>query len=213
MKRRIVGLMLVLLVAAMCQATVINDFESYANTLALKGEWTNTANLTITLDTTDVHSGTKSMKYTGSTWNSPWYLKSEYRLAGVEWGVSGLNWTGMSTLSLWVKPTASKGCFKMSIVDCYGNNIYLMNWGVLPVGQWINLTWNLNGPDAYGDMLTASERTIIGRIDIVAKKETAFAPNSQDGTNTYFIDDITVVPEPATMLILGLGSLLLRKLK
>lgn len=206
-------LLVVLAVSGICSAAVIDDFESYTSTIGMKTVWSNTANLTLTLDTTEFHDGAKSMKYTGSTWNSPWYQKSEYKLDPANWGVSGVDWTGMTTFSMWVKPTSSKGNFKVSIVDCYGNNIYLMNWGVLATGSWINLTWDLTGLDAYGDTLTAAERTIVGRIDIVAKKETAFTPSSQDGTNTYFIDGITVVPEPATMAILSLGGLLLRKRK
>ncbi len=204
-------LVVAMAVSSWCGATVvsINDFESYADTAALQAEWTATANLTRTLDTVDFYGGSQSMKYTGSTWNSPWYLKSEYNLPGIVWGTSGQDWTDTTELSMWVKPTASKGNFKIILVDCYGNNLYSKSFGVLPVGSWIELTCDLTAADTLGHVLTADELGRIGRIDFVAKKETALYPNSADGTNTYYIDDITrtVVPEPATMTLLGLGAL------
>jgi hypothetical protein len=211
--KKCVMLLVVLAVSGICSATVLNDFESYATTPDLLAEWTTTANLTLSLNTTEFHDGAKSMKYSGNTWNSPWYTKSEHILDGVVWGVSGQNWTGMTTFSMWVKPTASYGCFKVSLVDCYGNNAYLMNWGRLATGSWIELTWDLTGLDAYGGTLTAGELATMGRIDIVSKKETAFDSASADGTNTYYVDGITVVPEPATIAVLSLGGLLLRRRK
>jgi hypothetical protein len=120
MKRFMMYLVVVLAAASWCGATIvpINDFESYADSAALQAEWAATANLTRTLDTTDVHGGINSMKYTGSTWNSPWYLKAEYRLPGIVWGTSGQDWNDTTALSMWVKPTASKGNFKIILVDC-----------------------------------------------------------------------------------------------
>lgn len=211
MKRFMMYLVVVLAAASWCGATIvpINDFESYADSAALQAEWAATANLTRTLDTTDVHGGINSMKYTGSTWNSPWYLKAEYRLPGIVWGTSGQDWNDTTALSMWVKPTASKGNFKIILVDCYGNNLYSKSFGVLPTGSWIELSCDLTAADTLGHVLTKDELGRIGRIDLVAKKETALYPNSQDGTNTYYIDDITrtVIPEPATMSLLGLGAL------
>lgn len=217
MKTSVMYVVVVLAVASWCGATVmqINDFESYADTAALQAEWTATANLTRTLDTAEVHGGSMSMKSTGSTWNSPWYSKMEYRLPGVVWDASGQDWTDTTALSMWVKPTASKGNFKIILVDCYGNNLYSKSFGVLLTGSWVELTCDLTAADTLGHVLTAAEFGRIGRVDVVAKKETALYPNSADGTNTYYIDDITrtVVPEPATMALLGLGALAFLKRK
>jgi hypothetical protein len=206
------GMIAVMMLAAAswCHAAVIgiNDFESYANTLELKAEWTNTANLTISLDTTEHHGGSKSMKFAYNNGASPYYSKSEYRLPGIEWGVSGQDWTGTTALSVWYKVTAAKEPLRIALVDCWGSTVYAQNFSA-PLGDWKEAVCDLTAPDVNGHTLTADELTRIARIDLVMR-----AVNY--GSGTIFFDDITrtVVPEPSTMILLGLGSLgLLRKRK
>ncbi|OHB55683.1 MAG: hypothetical protein A2Y12_12420 [Planctomycetes bacterium GWF2_42_9] len=202
MKRRIVSLMLVLFVTAMCQATVIsiNDFESYANTIALKSDWSNTANLALTLDTTEFHGGAKSMKFAYNNGASPYYSKSEYALDTVE------DWTGTTSVNFWYKVTVKKEPMAIKLV-VDGANAYQKNFGSVSVGDWTEGVLDLTQPDSYGVTLNAYQISHIGRIDIVFS-----AVNYGSGT-VYFDDFTRTVPEPATMLILGLGSLLLRKRK
>jgi hypothetical protein len=184
---------MVLAATTMSYATLINDFESYANTLALAGEWTKTANMTISLDTTYVHSGSKAMKYVSSNGSSPWYGKSEYRLPGIVWGTSGQDWTGMDTVSLWYKVAGASDGLKVAIVDCYGSNLYVYDAGKMVIGDWKQLNISLAS-------LTPAQLSNVGRIDLVVS-------SINYGTNTVYFDDITVTPEPATMALLGLGGL------
>lgn len=209
MRRFIGSLLLVVVLAAITQAEIvaINGFEGYASTLALKGEWTNTANLTITLDTTTVHSGVNAMKYAYNDGASPYSAKTEYRLPGIVWGTSGQDWTDTTQVSFWYKVTAKKEQMWFKLVDCFGNNVYEQNFGSVAVGDWTEGILNLTVPDSKGRSLTAYDMQHMGRIDICF-------PATYYGSGTVYFDDITrVVPEPATMLILGLGGLLLRKRK
>lgn len=206
------GMVAVMMLAAAswCHAAVIgiNDFESYADTFELRSEWSNTANATITLDTTEFHGGSKSMKVAYNNGASPYYTKMEYFLPGIEWGVSGQDWTGTTELSVWYKVTVAKEPLRVVMVDTYGVNVYVQQFSA-PLGDWKEAVCDLTAADVNGKMLTADELTRIARIDLVMR-----AVNY--GSGTIFFDDIarTTIPEPATLTLLGLGVIgLLRKRK
>jgi len=202
MRRRIVCLMFVLVIAGWCSATTLNDFESYADTLALKAEWTNTANLTLALATNppdpNVYGGLKSMRYSYNCGASPYYAKSEYRLPGVVWGVSGVDWRNEANLSFMYEVTKVKEPLHIKIMDCYGAQLYDWNLGTVPVGPWKEAVLDLQAN------LTQAQLYTVGRLDIVM-----IAVNY--GTGIIYFDDFktTVIPEPATLAMLGVGSLAL----
>ncbi|HBG27204.1 MAG: hypothetical protein A2Y10_07520 [Planctomycetes bacterium GWF2_41_51] len=200
--RRSLSLLLVLVVAALSQAEIIqiDNFESYTNTIALKTEWANTANVTLTLDTAEVHGGAKSMKYAYNNGANPWYAKAEYNLNEVE------DWTGTTSVNFWYKVTAKKEPMWIKLV-VDGGNAYQKNFGSVSVGDWTEGVLDLTQPDSYGNTLTAYQISHIGRIDIVFS-----AVNYGAGT-VYFDDFTRTVPEPATVALLSLGGLLLRRRK
>ncbi|MGD1041931.1 MAG: hypothetical protein ABR913_02575 [Sedimentisphaerales bacterium] len=157
-------------------ANVVENFEGFADSNALQASWVPTASTTtLTLDTMTVHGGTKAMKYSYNTGNSPWFAKAEHWLPG---GQSGVDWTGYDTLSLWFKCTVSKEPLQVNIVNRYGVNILYAQYGIPQVGDWTR--WNIDLTP-----IAASELQQIGRVDI-------FFTGQNYGPGTAYFDDITV---------------------
>lgn len=165
------------------ESNVIDNFESYP--LGSFSTWTPTPNVTLTIVNDVVHSGSKALKYAYNCGASPYYAKSEFRLPGVVWNTSGLDWTGKTQVSFWYKVTVKKEPMSVKLVDCFGSNVYQQSFGTIPVGDWTEGILNLTLPDSYGHTLTAYELAHIGRIDVVFS-----AVNY--GAGTVYFDDISV---------------------
>jgi len=157
------------------QSDIIESFESYSDSAALIARWLPTANVTLTLDTSVVHIGSKSMKYQYNNGISPYFSKASHTLVG---GGSGVDWSNYDTLTLWFKCTAAKEPLQVNIVNKNGVNVLNVPYGTPSIGDWIR--WDIDlTPTA------ASEITQIGRVDI-------FFTANQYGAGTVYIDDISV---------------------
>lgn len=208
MKKLVLCALVLLGMASLCKgATImIDDFESYPSSLALRAAYPATANVTLTLSTTEYHSGGKSMFYEYNNGAQPLYAKAEHQVAFTP---EQADWTGTTELSIWYKCTVPKEPLQLVLVDAWGINVFVGLIGTPAQGDWTQAVIDLTGPDKNGKYLTAAELQRIGRVDIVFTSK-------YYGAGKIYFDDLarTVVPEPAAMVLLGLGSLgLLRKRK
>jgi len=188
-------------IAGVCSAAIVQDYESYANTFELLGDHTTSANVTISLNTTTVHSGDKSMKFAYNNGNDPWYAISRDIVPGAVWNNYGANWNEYDQLSVWYYVESNPGdVLKVQLVNAWGTTLYTHDFGVVPAGQgWQEAVINLH------DHLTPSQLEHVGRIDLIMKNKYA--------SGVIYFDDITLtqIPEPATLALLGVGGLLLRR--
>ncbi|MEN6385017.1 MAG: hypothetical protein ABFD79_07435 [Phycisphaerales bacterium] len=150
---------------------VIENFESYSSTSAMLGYWVPTANVTLTLDSSIVHSGNKAMKYSYDNGLDPWFSKAMFYLSCVDW-------TNYNTLTIWFKCTVSKEPLMAKVVNCGGENILSSTYGIAQVGDWTKWDIDLSS-------LTVSQKAQIGRVDI-------FFTGQNWGAGTTYFDDISV---------------------
>jgi hypothetical protein len=190
-------------VAGLGHAAIVQDYESYTNTLGLLNDHTVTANLTISLNTTTVHDGAKSMKFAWNNGQSPYYAIARDLVPGAVWNSFGANWNDFSELSVWYNVETKNGndALKIQFVDAWGTTLYNHNFGNVVAGQgWQQAVINLH------DHLTESQLNHIGRIDLIV--------SGNYGNGVMYFDDMTLtpkVPEPASLALLGAGGLLLRR--
>jgi len=187
----------------LCNAaiTVVQDYESYATTLELLNAHSVTDNLTITLNTATVHSGTKAMKYAYNNGASPYYAIARYNVPGAVWQSYGANWNDYSKLSVWyyVEKNGGSEHLKIQLVNAWGTTLYNQDIGVVPAG----LGWQEAVIDLHAH-LTPAQLEHVGRIDLIMSA-------GNYGQGVVYFDDITLIPEPATLVLLGAGGLLLRR--
>jgi hypothetical protein len=157
------------------QSQVIEDFESYSDSASLTAKWVPTANVTLTLDASEFHSGGKSMKYQYNNANSPWYSRALHWVVGN--GI-GVDWSAYDTLTVWFKCTVAKEPLQVNIVNKYGTNVLNVPYGTPSVGGWTR--WDIDLTP-----IAASEKTQIGRVDI-------FFTANYYGAGTAYFDDISV---------------------
>ena len=196
--KKLMVLMLVATLACVGSAKVIFDMESYADDAAMQAVWNDTtANVTVSVETTIVHGGSQSMKYDFANGSSPWYSKSGAVVPDATWGSVPDDWSGMTELSFWYNVESNGGDnLNVKIVDIWGGAIHTENFGnVAAGGGW---------QEATIDLTTISGLWNVGKIDIMML-------TGSYASGTIYIDDMVVTPEPATMVLLSLGGLFLRR--
>ncbi len=157
------------------QTSVIEDFESYADTAAMLNGWIPTANVTLTLDGSIVHGGSKAMKYSYNNGISPYYSKAMHYVTP---SGTGVDWSAYDTLTVWFKCTASKEPLQLNVVNKYGSTVLQVPYGTPAVGDWTRWDVDLSP-------IAANEKKQIGRVDI-------FFTAHYYGVGTAYFDDISV---------------------
>jgi len=199
-RKLVLSVFVVLGLTSVTYALQVSNFEGFIDTpdllTALVGT---TANETPTLSMSG-HGGGQALMATYNTWNSPWWSGTQLTFGGA----NGQNWTGMTTLTLWYEVVSAASHLQFDVYDIWGgpiaSNGFLTSSGLnkTPAGGWVQLDIPLG-------TLTGNF-THAGRIQFVQK------PNDY-GSGVVLYDDITVTPEPATLVLLGLGGLAMLRRK
>ena len=193
------SMVVVLGLTSVTYALQVSDFEGYVDTPDLLTDLVGTTpNETPTLSM-DGHNGGQALQAAYNTWASPWWSGTQL----VFGGANGQDWTDMKTLTVWYKVTKAASRVECDVYTCWGTGFSNGQWfatpGVTPVGDWVK--WDI---DVSG--LTGGYRNHVGRIQFAQ-----VVPNNGGGTVLY--DDISVIPEPATLALLGLGGLTMLRRK
>lgn len=229
MKKYLV-LMLMLTFVGMTNAAVVmlDDFESYANDTELQAAWVMNTSSDITTETLEndpgvpVLNGNNCMLITNAAQGPAYYSQTKYTLPGAVHDVHGVNLTypGYTaiTMTFAIPPNGggtpysdlggSGGDVFLSMYDCWGQKVFSASYpgDVTPSGTgWsTGIVWEM-------DFATYT----VGGMNLENVEQITVGYNqSYYGAGAMFVDDIGfVIPEPATLTLLALGGVLLRRKK
>jgi hypothetical protein len=199
---KFVCVVVVLGLTSVTYALQVSNFEGYTDTPDLLTDIVGTtANETVTLSTAG-HDGGQALSAAYNTWASPWWSGTQL----VFGGANGQDWRTMNTLTVWYKVVSGAQRVECDLYTCWGtgfsNGQYFATPQGTPVGDWVKWDIDISG-------LTGGYRDHVGRIQFAQVK-----PSSGNyGSGVVLYDDISVIPEPATMALLGLGGLALIRRK
>jgi hypothetical protein len=184
------ALAVLLLSSAANAGSILQDFESYADTTALNADisFTN-PNTTVALDTTDSMSpGSQALLLTGADGSDPWWSKAELEVPLTSlWNVPRVD--------IWFKSGGGSGeTLKFQLKDEYGGT--LVTSQEVPKATQDYPDWTLFSIDTSG-------------TDSGLKKIAIILKAGDYGTGKVLIDNITTVPEPVTLGSMGLAAFIL----
>ncbi len=208
---------------ASAAVVMLDDFESYADDAALQAAWVMNPSSDIQNETVENVLNGQSMLIENHTAGVGW-TQTKYQLPGSVWDDHGVNLhyaygsgaTGITmtfaipskTAPGWEYLDGSGGDVFLSLYDVWGQKVFSASYpgDVTPSGTgWPNgIVWDL-------DFATY---TVAGMNLENVYQITVGVNNGWYQAGGLFVDDIgIIVPEPATMGLLALGGLLLRRKK
>jgi hypothetical protein len=207
--KKFIVMLVVMAFASFANATVqplIDNFESYADSAALNAAWVVNTSGNAATETLVNESGNQVLKLAYSV-ASPYWAQTKHLLSGAVLGTSGVNWSywGYTGLQLDYKVTdVGSGNNRITVYNCWGTAVLSKSISATTTG-WTTVTL-----DFVTDLKAGQNLENCAIIGIAAESTWFSSP-----TGDIFVDNMTLipVPEPATMSILALGGLLLRKRK
>lgn len=223
-------LMLVLMVAGVTNAAVVmlDDFEGYADSEALQGAWVMNTGSDITTETlvndsgVPVLNGNNCMLITNAAQGPAYYSQTKFTLSDAVHNVHGVNLNfayGQATaitMTFAIPPNGSTPPYEnlggsggdvfLSMYDCWGQKVFGASYpgSVTPSGTgWsTGIVWEM-------DFATF---TLSGMNLENVEQITVGYNTSYYGAGAMFVDDIGfIIPEPATLMMLAVGGLILRR--
>lgn len=226
MKEKICIIVVVLAFASFTNAVdtlVVDNFESYADSAALTGAWVPNASSNITSETLVNALSGKCMLIQNNS-NSPYFAQTKLALPGAVWNDHGVNLTypGYTDIQMtfaippstpgqnlpWGDMGGTGGRVFLSMYDCYGIKVLGATYtsGATPSGTgWSSgITWNI----PFATYKVAGQN-----LENVYQITVGY-DSTYNGTGALLVDNVTLIPEPATLTMLALGAIgLLRRQK
>lgn len=206
---------------------VVDDFEGYADDAALQAAWVPNTSSDITTEVlvndpgVPVLNGNNCMLITNAAQGPAYYTQTKFALPGAEHNVHGVNLTyqGVYAVTMtfaippngstppWENLGGSGGDVFLSLYDCWGGKVWSISYpgSVTPssTGWSTGIVWEVDFADGVleaGQNFENVEQVTIGYN------------NSYYGPGAMFVDDVAfITPEPATLVLLGLGSVVLTR--
>jgi hypothetical protein len=226
MKQKICIIVMVLALASFANAVtmVIDSFQSYVDSTALKAAWVPNAGSAISSETLENMMDGKSMLLQ-TAGGGAGFMQTKLTLPGAVWNDHGVNLTypGFTGIDMkfmipantpgsnlpWGNMGGAGGNVFLSMFDCWGQNVFK---AVYPGTQ--PTPGGTGWPNGKIFSMPFSTYTVSGmNLENVYQITVGFE-STYWGTGALFIDNVVLTPEPATMALLGLGGLaLLRRRK
>jgi hypothetical protein len=210
MKKCMLSLVVVLGMAALANAgwVALDDFESYADNAALNARWVVKTDGGALITQTLENDGDQYMKCYIASGGSG-YAQTKYVFPTAVWQNHGVNLTylGVTDIKFDHKVTDQAcGYLQVTLYNCWGYKV--TNTIDLPTASGSIHDWTTSAPiNLAANLIAGQNLENVYGIYITLK-------NTYNGAGDVLIDNLMVqVPEPATMSILALGGLLLRKRK
>ena len=201
MKSKIVLMSVVaMLVVGNAQANLILNPGFENGTGDWPDDWTIESAADGTVWSDEAYTGNKSMLLTGYGYKPESIIVSTDRIAVT----AGTEYTFSAMVKSLSGGTASGTNLRVKWFDAAGN------WVAWPDGGGWN-GWNWFAVDAPPDWTEATALTIAapaGAVEIEHAWVYSWKGDADDGV---YIDDVSMVPEPMTMGLLGLGALMIRR--
>ncbi|AQQ69854.1 hypothetical protein SMSP2_00188 [Limihaloglobus sulfuriphilus] len=219
MKNAVVLVMAVFAGFACGANLMIDDFESYADDAALNAAWVVQTNGGAATESIVNINGSNQMLFE-IVGGDPYWTQTKYSVPGASWNNYGVNFRAQGhtaiSVDLYIPSKTepgleyldgSGGLAYVTLFDCWGQTVLSAEYDNSGGGYTASGTGPLTLEIDFDTYTSAGMN-----LDNVAIIATGFKNNYYQ-VGGMFVDNVMLVPEPASLIILAAGSLLIRKRK